>query len=225
VHAVHDRWLREIVEDLNLCPFARRSRELGRVHRPVFLGDGAAPTAGDAADALARVIARSEDPEIVLLTFVLGREDPRQNPDVFEDFTRAIREHWEASPRPRWFMVAFHPGLAPDPTRAPTPQSLVLELRRTPDPVIQCVRSEVLDEVRRHARLQARARLMRDAAAQGPEIAALLAASVQTDCELSGDIARHNFDAVAAGAGRERFLERLDAIAQERMRRYPAAGG
>ena len=49
IQALHDRYLLEVVEDLGLCPFARRCREQGRVARPLFYapedpdGDAALP--------------------------------------------------------------------------------------------------------------------------------------------------------------------------------------
>ena len=75
IQALHDRYLLEVVEDLGLCPFARRCREQGRVARPLFYapedpaGDAALPA--QAASEVAALSAAQPTLEVVLLTFVL----------------------------------------------------------------------------------------------------------------------------------------------------------
>jgi hypothetical protein len=109
-------------------------------------------------------------------------------------------------------MVAFHPAYVRTETRRPlTPDSLVPLLRRTPDPVIQCIRAELLDQIRRQAQTAAEARFRDEMARMGPEFLILAERAIQADPELSQDIARHNFDSVGAGKGREQ----LEAIVAE----------
>src|SRR5947199_2143164 len=64
--ARNDRYLREFVEALDLCPFARRCRESGRLVRRVVVGDALE-------GALAALAAISEMPEdaceVALLLF------------------------------------------------------------------------------------------------------------------------------------------------------------
>jgi hypothetical protein len=220
VERVHDRFVREVVEDLGLCPFARKSRELGRVHRPVFRVGSGDPTAEECARVLAELLERAPDAEIVLLTFPVPRGHAWTDPARFDRFVAAVREAYQAGGRgPVFYMVGFHPDYASDPTR-PTADSLVPLLRRTPDPVIQCVRAEILDHVRRQAQDVARQRTTRDLARRDPELAALFERSIQPDPELSADIARQNWATVGAGSGRDR-LDRLVAdIRRERDRLY-----
>lgn len=222
VQALHDRYLLEVVEDLGLCPFARRCREQGRVARPLFYAADDEPAAPIAVQAAARVAALSHaqpDLEVALLTFVLPRapEHPWHDVDAFEELVRAVRETYEAVHRgaPRYYMVGFHPKLrGPDGRRAPTPDGLVPLLRRTPDPVIQCIRADLLDQIRRQAQAAANARFLAEMARLGPEFRALAAQAIQSDPELSADIARHNFENVGAGPGREALERRiLDILA------------
>lgn len=221
IQALHDRYLLEVVEDLGLCPFARRCREQGRVARPLFYApDGPAEEATLPARAAARVAALSEAQptlEVVLLTFVLPRapDHPWHDVDSFEALVKAVRDSYEARqpPGPRYYMVGFHPGLrGPQTRRAPTPDGLVPLLRRTPDPVIQCIRADLLDQIRRQAQAAANARFMAEMTRLGPEYAALASQAIQSDPELSADIARHNFEAVGAGPGREALEQRIQAI-------------
>lgn len=217
--AVHDRYLLEVVEDLNLCPFARRCRETGRLQRPLFDLRGrppGEPTPEECAAVLADTGLAHPDVEVVLLTFVAPDDHPWRGPDAFEDHVRALRDayardHERPGRAPRFYMVAFHPApRRPDPARALTQDSLVPLIRRTPDPVIQCIRADLLDGIRRQAQAAAEARFRAEIAKLDPEIRALLAHAVQSDPELSSDIARANFARVGRGDG-QGLLERLIA--------------
>jgi hypothetical protein len=214
VHALHDRYLVEIVEGLGLCPFARRSRELGRVHRPVWW---APPRAQACATKLAAIAQVFPDVEIVLLTFVVAADDPWQDAETFAAFTPELRTAYEQTQGPRFFMVPFHPGFAAQPSSRP--ESLVPAIRRSPDPVIQCVHADVLERARAQAQQSAKERL-RERFAHDPVLAALVEKSVQADPELSAEIARNNFDAVGTGAGRAELERRIADIAHERSVRY-----
>ena len=83
---------REAVEGMNLCPFARRSREQGRVHRPLLYASEPAP-ADAAARALRDISREHPDVEVVLLTFVLPRapDHPWHDVDAFEEVVKAVR--------------------------------------------------------------------------------------------------------------------------------------
>ena len=135
--------------------------------------------------------------------------------DAFEELVRAVRDSYEARtpPGPRFYMVGFHPGLrGPDSRRPPTADGLVPLLRRTPDPVIQCIRADLLDHIRRQAQAAANARFIAEMTRLGPEYAALARQAIQSDPELSADIARHNFEQVGAGQGRETLEARIQAL-------------
>lgn len=226
IQAIHDRYQREIVEDLGLCPFARRSRELGRVHRPVFVtADGREPNPSEVARALAELVAARADAEIILLTFPVPPGHRWTRPQEFERFLAELRPAWAAQPPPReFYMVSFHPRLEPPADRPLTADSLVSLIRRSPDPVIQCVDATLLDRVRRQAQASARERMIAELEARDPALAALFAHSIAADPELSSDIARHNFEAHGSGVGRERLLEAIARIIADRDRAYGGGG-
>ncbi|MCA9711276.1 MAG: DUF1415 family protein [Myxococcales bacterium] len=221
VHRVHDRYLLEVVEALGLCPFARRSRELGRVHRPLVYD--AAPSPHAVAARIRRLVLDHPDAEIVLVTFVAPTPKPQwDRARHFDDFVKDVRERYIEQGEPMFFMVGFHPRsgaleLGEAPPRL-TPDSLVPQLRRTPDPVIQCIRAEELERARAQAQQAHRARLI--AREKDPMIRAMLADTIMTDSSLSADIARHNFEAVAQGQGREVLEARLDDIQRDHDRAY-----
>jgi len=223
VQALHDRYLLEVVEALALCPFARRCREQGRVARPLFYSpDPPAPEhpgidPAIVAAELDRCTRANPELEVVLLTFVLppAPDHPWHDLDVFETLVRGVRDAYEARVPAglRFYMVGFHPRLqGPDPRRPATPDGLVPWLRRTPDPVIQCIRADLLDQVRRQAQAAANARFLEEMGRLGPEYRALAATAIQSDPELSADIARHNFASVGTGPGRAELDQRIAAL-------------
>src|SRR5690606_19468189 len=161
IAAIHDRYVREIVEDLGLCPYARRCREGGRLARPIFDLLEGEPGPERCADEIARVSRERPDVEVLLLTFLVPEGHRWRAAYAFEDHVRALREAYTRAsegPRlaPRYYMVAFHPApRGADPPRPLTQDSLVPRIRRTPDPVIQCIRADLLDGLRRQAQVAA----------------------------------------------------------------------
>lgn len=224
LHAVHDRFLVEVVEQLALCPFARRSRELGRVHRPMWWCRDPPPDPAEVATALAEIVATHRDAEILLPTFVVAADHPWNEAEVFNEFVPELRTAYDALDAPPYFMVAFHPHLVAPPLRRTTPESLVPRLRRTPDPVIQCVNADILERARRAAQVTARER-MKERFADDPMMAALIERSVQADPELSAEIARNNYDAVADGDGARELERCIAAIAAARAALTTAGDG
>jgi len=216
VHRIHTRYLEEVVEGLGLCPFARHSREQGRVHRPLFRVDTDTPSAATVAEGIADCTRAHDDAEIVLATFVdpLGRFD---EPAAFEAFVTRVRELYGGLDAPMYFMVAFHPRLDEtiDERRPLTKDTLVPLIRRTPDPVIQCVNAEVLEKARANAQQAAHRKLL-EMHGDDPVLRAMIERSVQTDSELSADIARTNFETCGTGDGRDELERRLAAILAER---------
>ena len=218
VHRIHARYLEEVVEGLGLCPFARRSREQGRVHRPLFRVEADAPAPHQVAEAIAELTRSHDDAEILLATFV----DPSgrfESPAAFESFVTEVKEAYAPLEAPTYFMVAFHPRLDEtlDPSRPLTKDTLVPLIRRTPDPVIQCVNAQVLERARANAQ-QAAFRKLMDAHGHDPVLRAMLERSVQTDSELSADIARANFESCGSSEGRAELERRITAIIAERNR-------
>lgn len=223
IQAIHDRYQREIIEDLGLCPFARRSRELGRVYRPLHVvAGGRLPHAVEVAGELARLVDDDREAEIILLTFPIPPGHLWWRPSAFEGFLAELRAAWAELPPPReFYMVSFHPDLTTPSDRSVTADSLVSIIRRSPDPVIQCVDAELLDRVRRQAQASARERMLRTLEQQDPALAALFAQSVASDPELSSDIARQNFTSHGRGVA---LAELEAAIAELRAARDQAYG-
>lgn len=224
VHRIHDRYLLEVVEALGLCPFARRCREQGRLHRPLWWVERPdAPTPETVAHHLAQLVRRSPDAEIVLLSFV-DLADLFAEPDALDAFVAELRTAYESLEAPHFFMVGFHPHsgreILADASRPLTKDSLVPLIRRSPDPVIQCVRGEVLEQVRAQAQRLAHQRLIESVGNDDPFLKALVERSVQADSELSADIARHNFSAVGRGEGRATLESVLASIRADRDESY-----
>src|SRR5438105_6335388 len=132
--ARNDRYLREFVEALNLCPFAKRCREQGRLVRRVILDDYLLP-------ALLRAAAEIETlPEKQCEVALLVAPGFADGPAAFLELCAEVRRHLR-----QFHCVAFHPGLKAD---FATENRAVLFLRRAPDPTLQLVRIATLERVR-----------------------------------------------------------------------------
>lgn len=211
--ARNDRYLREFVEAFNLCPFARRCRESGKLQRAVSLVEGGLPAsaAGEAAlAALEREIARFEampaaEVEVALILFpaltaalTLGQSGAQ----LFEQFVAEARKRMDArhaSGGSTFYCVAFHPQFREDLTDA---QRAVRFIRRSPDPTVQLVRASLLHELHR-----ADAPEFVDTA--GLSTAQLLA--INLPLALSERIGQANLSTLKA-AGADRLRELLDEI-------------
>lgn len=157
--ARNDRYVREFIEALTLCPYARRTRESGRLHRVVLLEEGGAPgTPGFEAAAAAldgafeqveRLPAESVEVALVILPALVpelthGVEAAR----AFETLLAAARSRMQAR-HPNgdtpFYCVPFHPDFAAD---VSDEHRAVRFIRRSPDPTVQLVRASVLRAVR-----------------------------------------------------------------------------
>jgi len=129
-----DRYLREFVEALELCPFARRCRETGRLARRVLRGG----RPGEATAAAVRELeaAPEEEVEVALLIYPEFEGDLRAFEELRDEVRRPLR---------LFHCVAFHPALPMDLSDA---NRAVSFLRRSPDPTLQLVRIATLDRVR-----------------------------------------------------------------------------
>jgi len=224
VRAIHDRWLVEVVEALNLCPFARKSREQGRVVRPILRDLPRMTDPGHSVEAIAHAIRQTPEVEIILLTYPVPDDHAWRAAQAFDAHVSAVRDAWIAHGGSTFYMVAFHPNPRDAGTRTLTADSLVPLLRRTPDPVIQCVRADVLDALRKQVQEQNRRRMIAELEARDPRLAELFARSIQADPELGSDIAQANFEHVGAGEGRARLDAAVRALRDERDRLYRASG-
>lgn len=133
----NEAYLRAVVEAHELCPFAHRCRESGRLERRVLTC--AAP---DEAGTV-RVIEELSSPafehvEVALLIFPaldLGFA-------AFERFVSSVRDRARGA---AYYAVAFHPDSPPE---VDSPARVHSLLRRSPDPTIQLVRASLLERLR-----------------------------------------------------------------------------
>jgi hypothetical protein len=139
---LYERYAEEIVERFDLCPWARRSRREGAVRPWVLLQE----SPDELAESLLVIgaLAVASQVQVALLIYPrlrLGRLD-------FEHFVRRLRhadsERHELGEVP-FAMAAFHPQAAANLQDA---ERLVPFIRRTPDPTIQLVRADVLEQLR-----------------------------------------------------------------------------
>lgn len=133
--ARNDRYIREFVEALHICPYAKTCRTSGKLLRRVLA------SLDDAAAAMREVEAMPDDAvEVALLIFPAARADGVDSAREFEGFCASLRPSLE-----KFYCVAFHPDLPRDLTDA---HRAVQFIRRSPDPTIQMVRASVLKAVR-----------------------------------------------------------------------------
>lgn len=141
----NDRYLREFIEELSICPYARMCREQDRLYRAVFLQSH--PTPHSVAEHVQSIEPLTQF-EIGLLIFpnfagpgLVGEAHP------FERFVAETRNQYGKlrRPPPGFFLVAFHPAM---PMNLANPDVAVRFMRRSPDPTIQLVRPGVIESVR-----------------------------------------------------------------------------
>jgi hypothetical protein len=133
--ARNDRYVREFVEALHLCPYAKQCRETGKLHRRVLWSAEEAPRALREIEALP-----AESVEVALLIFPAARTGSADAAQEFVSFCAGLRPQLRA-----FYCVAFHPDLPRDLLDA---HRAVQFIRRSPDPTIQLVRASVLQAVR-----------------------------------------------------------------------------
>ena len=206
---------------MNLCPFSRKSREAGLVRRPIFRARPPDDDVQVACDLLVETVRATPPVEIMLLTCPVRAGHPWTTPKTFDKFMTDLRETFAAREGlPAFYMVSFHPTPQHTGEALRRPHQLIPLIRRTPDPVIQCVRAETLDEVRRQAQSVHEARVRERLLAQSPELVSLLDRCVTTDPEISSEIAETNFRAMSERAARARLEATIADIHEERRRRY-----
>lgn len=152
---VNQRYLTEVVEGFDFCPYARGAREAHQVERRVVL-------AADEDEARRGCVAAIEElepaPGVVIGLLILPRLDV--GPEAFDRFVNRVREDDQVARRTGagrraapadpsvaagFALAGFHP-FAPYDTG--TPDRLVMLLRRSPDPTIQLVRFSALAAVK-----------------------------------------------------------------------------
>lgn len=139
------RYVDEVVLAFDLCPWAAPALRAGRVqmfviHREISSENDFAAAARDAARVLG-TCADTPDIELALLLFPRARVERL----AFDGLLRRLRVGEGEQRGERTFaLAAFHPDAAPDRT---TPERLIPFLRRSPDPMIQAVRTATLERI------------------------------------------------------------------------------
>lgn len=141
---INERYLAEVVEEFDLCPWARGIRNTPKLRRRVFLGAEDSPALHSEVAKEVEDFAIHTEAEIGLLIF------PRLGIDAgaFRAFVSSL-EAAHAAVHPRHdiplAMAAFHPNAEAD---LSSPARLVSFIRRSPDPTIQLVRREAMAQAR-----------------------------------------------------------------------------
>ncbi|HZS39507.1 MAG TPA: DUF1415 family protein [Polyangia bacterium] len=205
---VHTRYLVEVVEAFNFCPFAEGARKTAALERRVILDEdplAAALAAVDEFEPLARVA-------VAILIF------PRHTAGA-DDFERFVGELRDADGKRRarkhgpFAFAPFHPDA---PWGSESPERLVMFLRRSPDPSVQLVRFSALDAVRSPA---PGGKFLFDGSAAGMAELERRAQAVP----ISEKIARDNFATVEKN-GIEKIQAVLRDIKEDRARTYARFG-
>lgn len=201
------RYLEEVILPFDLCPWAapalRQQRvEITPVLQQVTNLHELRDAAGRGAEMLAAAAAETELVLVLFPLFRLGRYD-------FDALLRALRNRPEAA---GFVMAAFHPAAALDST---DPERLIPFLRRSPDPMVQAVRSEVLERINPG----------RGTGTAFVTLDRLLAGDLDRPAEPSPRerVARANWDTIQR-SGAESLTEALTSIHDDRRRTYERLG-
>ena len=189
---INDRYNREVVEALHVCPFARGARLAGTSVRRVVLG---ATVTMEAMVAVIEALEREPEVEVAQVLFPRVALDAR----AFQEFASGlgpVNAARHAPSRPIFVHAAFHPAL---PYFTDTPPRLVPFFRRSPDPMIQLVRLATLDAVHESK--------PRGTQFFGGDPRAVLALLAERPESVTDRITRENHEAAMAGG-----LARVDAI-------------
>lgn len=192
-----DRYLVEIVEANDFCPWAKAARRNGEIGRAVLFGEPTIEAWTTAASALLA------DPE-VRVAMVVAPEFPGSLADLRD--VRSIL----AAKLTNAGIAEFHPDADLD---LGSPGRLVRFVRRSPDPMIQLVPIAILDSVRTGDR-----RVI-----DRHELAAVLSgAPLAVEVDIGETIAAANFATVGRDPGA--VTATLDAIAADRRAAYARVG-
>ena len=196
VRRLLDRYIVEIVETYDFCPWAKAARTGGEIAVEVLWDTPALDTWVAAAR---RLLARPE----TRVAMVVAPELAATSAEL-----RLIRDR-VAARIPTAGVAEFHPDATLD---LATPARLVPFLRRSPDPLLQLVPLELLDRVRAHTAVV-------DITEQAQMLGGL-AAPLRGD--ISDTLAETNHERVAAEQAA--IAATLDDIAADRRRSYPRVG-
>ena len=194
VRRVLERYLVEVIEAYNLCPWARGSRQNGELVIQILWGT---PTPDEVCAAAARALG-TPGMRVAMLLFPEAGATGRE----LRAYRDAILKVTPAG------IADFHPDAALD---LLTPARLVSFLRRSPDPMLQLVPLAILDSVRTPV-------FVPDAAQQ----AAMLDGTHPPTIDIGDKIAATNHATVSRDAAAIGAL--LDDIAADRAASYARVG-
>ena len=196
VRRLLDRYIVEIVETYDFCPWAKSARTGGEVAVEVLWG---APSVDDWARAGKRLLALPATRVAMIVAPELAATPSE---------LRAVRDR-VAARIPTAGIAEFHPDAALD---LASPARLVPYLRRSPDPLLQLVPLELLDNVRAYPAvvdLTDQAQMLRDLAQP-------------TRADVADTLADTNHARVRADGAA--ITTALDDIAADRRRSYERVG-
>ncbi|MBA2542007.1 MAG: DUF1415 family protein [Deltaproteobacteria bacterium] len=195
VRRILDRYVVEVVERYELCPWSRTARERGEIGVEVVFGQ---PT-DEAWIAAARAALAGPSTRVAMVVapeLVIDRID-------FHDVRNRV-----AAALPTAGVAEFHPDASID---LATPARLVPFLRRSPDPLLQLVPLALLESVRASPQL--------DRAAQ---IQILAGVGVEPPRDVAAHLAAANHAMVTAK--RAAIEATLDDITEDRRTAYARVG-
>ncbi len=209
---INERYLLEVVERFELCPWAKSVRNSAKLSRAVYLGGAKAAEITLQISKEIELFVANTKAEIGLLIF----PDHEAGASDFRAFVGTL-EKAHASEHPRHdiplAMASFHPDAEPD---LSSPARLVSFIRRSPDPTIQLVRREAMAKVR-----------------EGPSGGSVFAESLDAFMPLMGQkaklsvsdsIAKNNLETIE-GTGVASLEAIFRDIAEDRGRSYKRARG
>jgi hypothetical protein len=207
---INERYLCEVVERFDLCPWAKSVRSTAKLHRAVYLSGPSAPEILAEISKDIELFASNSQAEIGLLLF----PNHDVTPSAFRAFVGSL-EKAHADNHPRHdiplAMASFHPDAEAD---LSSPARLVSFIRRSPDPTIQLVRRDAMAKVR-----------------EGPSGGSVFAESLDAFMPLMGQkaklsvsesIAKNNLETIE-GAGVAALEAIFQDIAEDRRRSYKIA--
>ncbi len=138
------RYIDEVILRFDLCPWATPALQGNRVEMSVIT-DQIRVLPADGPNAARRVIGALEsfadDSRVELVLLILPRfELGRLELDAFQRMVRELQTSGDSS----FVLAAFHPDARPD---LDDPERLIPYLRRSPDPMLQALRTSVLDRI------------------------------------------------------------------------------
>jgi len=199
----NDRYVLDLLERENLCPYAKAGRERGATARFVHFAET------DDAEPVARIFdeTAASELEVVQVIFPLALVEAQVFARFVNDVTEALNRRQK---RPVFASAALHAGLG---FRRDTPTGLISLFRHAPDPTLQWVRLSTLDNIYR-------GRKGGTSFVDLSKLGSVLEATPKRD--LYEEIARANQE-TAERLGIDALEARLARLAEETQARYRLA--